>query len=108
MVLFSFEASTEPQRHVVVDVVQILDPLLFPDKQWTIADQRSPSSRWQWGPKTRVPAGFYPIRGRGRAYFHPRGAVVGHIIQPDMFRGFAPVSVVPEPETRQNTFFTKH
>ena len=59
------------------------------------------ASRWQWGPETRVPAGFYPIRGWGWASFHPRGAVVGHIIQPDTFRGFAPVSVVPEPETRQ-------
>ena len=59
------------------------------------------------GPETRIPAGFYPIRGRGWRHFHPRGVVAGHIIQPDMFRGCTPVSVVPQPKThntRQNTF----
>ena len=61
------------------------------------------ASRWQWGPETRIPAGFYPIRGRGWTPFHPRGAVAGHIIQPDMFRGCTPVSVVLEPETRNPT-----
>ena len=57
------------------------------------------TSRWQWGPETRVPAGFYPIRGRGWASFHSRGAVVRRIIQPGMFHGFTPISIVSEPET---------
>ena len=58
-------------------------------------------SRWQRGPETRIPAGFYPIRGQGWASFHPPGAVARHIIQPDMFRGFTPVLIVPKHETRQ-------